>query len=213
MGYAVLTVPVKGQTETYLITLPQLTLEGLWYGSPYAELAEKSYIVSTSGWVAVNEYSGKGWVSGKKNTLSTKIYEPASTLDGNGKFVVEGQWIDRLAIRQSATEAVRETLLDTTSMTRVPITHHATDEPYESRRLWSGVATALKNADYETASKLKSVIEQSQRDLRKEEKAEGRTWQRKLFSWKQQNEPVVERLMEIVGHKAPEGYWCYIGPQ
>lgn len=214
MGYAVLSVPVQGQTETYLITLPQLTLEGLWYGSPYAELAEKSYIVSTSGWIAVNEYSGKGWVSGKKNTLSTKIYQPNSSLDDDkGKFVVEGQWIDQLSIRQPATDASKKTLLDTISMSRVPITHEPTDETYESRATWKGVASALKNSDYEAASKLKSVIEQHQRDLRKEEKAKGRTWQRKFFSWKHENEPVLDRLMQTVGHKGSEGYWDYIGPQ
>lgn len=28
----------SGETETYLITLPKLVIEGLWFGAPYIEL-------------------------------------------------------------------------------------------------------------------------------------------------------------------------------
>ena len=40
------------QTEEYLITLPRLRIDGLWYGSPYIELAETSYIQSSTGWLS-----------------------------------------------------------------------------------------------------------------------------------------------------------------
>lgn len=53
IGHAVLNVKLaNGQTEEYLITLPKLRIDGLWYGSPYIELAETSYIQSSTGWLS-----------------------------------------------------------------------------------------------------------------------------------------------------------------
>ena len=53
IGHAVLTVGLPGgQQEEYLITLPRLRIDGLWYGSPYIELTETSYIQSSTGWLS-----------------------------------------------------------------------------------------------------------------------------------------------------------------
>ena len=54
VGHAVLTVALpSGGKEEYLITLPRLRIDGLWYGSPYIELAETSYIQGSNGWQSV----------------------------------------------------------------------------------------------------------------------------------------------------------------
>lgn len=53
IGHAVLTVDLPGGTkEEFLITLPKLRIDGLWYGSPYIELTETSYIQSSRGWLS-----------------------------------------------------------------------------------------------------------------------------------------------------------------
>jgi hypothetical protein len=53
IGHAVLTVGLSsGEKEEYLVTLPRLRIDGLWYGSPYIELAETSYIQSSTGWLS-----------------------------------------------------------------------------------------------------------------------------------------------------------------
>ena len=53
IGHATLTIELPdGQKETYLITLPRLRIDGIWYGSPYIELSESSYIQSSSGWLS-----------------------------------------------------------------------------------------------------------------------------------------------------------------
>ena len=53
VGHAVLTVKLPtGEMEEYLITLPRLRIDGLWYGSPYIELTETSYIQSSTGWLS-----------------------------------------------------------------------------------------------------------------------------------------------------------------
>ena len=53
IGHAVLTVDLPGGgKEEFLITLPRLRIDGLWYGSPYIELTETSYIQSSTGWLS-----------------------------------------------------------------------------------------------------------------------------------------------------------------
>jgi hypothetical protein len=83
-----------------------------------------------------------------------------------------------------------------------------TDTPYDSRTLWFGVAQALKEQDFETASKLKSEIENAQRRLRKEEKEQGRVWERKYFVKRDQLVPEVRALADKVKLE-DAGYWHF----
>ena len=181
---------------------------GLFFGAPYAELTEKSYIVSSSGWIAEHEYSGRGWVSGVKNTIKTRIFEPGHDKHEKSKYLIEGQWNvpESLQIRVRGEEG-RE-LFAKKERQPVHITVDEKDYPYESRRTWSGVAKALKEGDYELASKLKSELESQQRTLRKEEQAQGKTWERRYFQHHDQVDPEVNRLLDIIGQKA-SGTWTF----
>ncbi|RDB15739.1 Protein KES1, partial [Hypsizygus marmoreus] len=59
IGHAILTVSLPNNTKVeYLITLPRLRIDGLWYGSPYIELTDTSYIVG-GGYVSTIEFKGK----------------------------------------------------------------------------------------------------------------------------------------------------------
>lgn len=49
-----------------MITLPPLHIEGLLVASPFVELEGKSIIQSSSGYISVIDYSGRGYFSGKK---------------------------------------------------------------------------------------------------------------------------------------------------
>jgi oxysterol-binding protein-related protein 9/10/11 len=71
VGHATLRLPAYD--ESYTITLPSLHIEGLMSGAPYVELEKSSYIVSTSGYISRIDYSGRGWLSGKKNTFSATL--------------------------------------------------------------------------------------------------------------------------------------------
>ncbi|KAG1839332.1 hypothetical protein DFJ58DRAFT_733407 [Suillus subalutaceus] len=64
-------------SEEYLITPPRLRIDGLWYGSPYIELAETGYIQSSTGWLSTIEYKGKGYFSGKSHTFKATLTPPS----------------------------------------------------------------------------------------------------------------------------------------
>ena len=54
IGHSILTIDLgEGKKEEVLITLPKLRIDGLWYGSPYIELWDKTNIQSSSGWSSV----------------------------------------------------------------------------------------------------------------------------------------------------------------
>lgn len=80
-----------------IISFPSLHIEGIVYGSPYVELNKSSTIVSSTGYVGKIDYTGKGWVTGKKNMF-------AATLSKEGSkdilYTIDGQWTDSFVIKE-----------------------------------------------------------------------------------------------------------------
>ncbi|EGO52852.1 hypothetical protein NEUTE1DRAFT_91582 [Neurospora tetrasperma FGSC 2508] len=188
IGHAVLTVPspTSDQPDTFLITLPSLHIEGLIFGSPFIELDGASYITSSTGYTAKIDYSGKGWLSGKKNSFVASLYPTGK--EKEVLYNVSGQWTKSFEIHSGAAKHnSKSTLVDSwdpekqhhTPLTVAPIEKQ---HPLESRRAWSKVANAILKGDLEAVGQEKSRIEVAQREARAREKAEGRMWQRRYFS-------------------------------
>ena len=71
-------------------------------------------------------------------------------------------------------------------------------DPYESNRAWQHVAAGIQKGDMDTVHVEKSKIENSQRELRKKEQAEGREWQRRFFSRSSPPNPIFEQLVKPI---------------
>lgn len=201
IGHAVLTVPLSssGDCDTYLITLPSLHIEGLLFGSPYVELDGSSYIASSTGFTARIDYSGKGWLSGKKNSFSAVLYPT-----GNEKevlFNASGQWTKAFDIHSGVAKYnSSENLVESWDPSQTPPSELIVppidqQHPLESRRAWSRVAAAIIRGDLDTVSQEKSKIENAQREARARERAEGRTWPRRYFTARGDTpDPVLQSL-------------------
>ena len=173
IGHAVLTIDLeKGKKEEVLITLPKLRIDGLWYGSPYIELWDKTNIQSSSGWSSVVsssvdlilllsphvtryqqlEYKGKGYFSGKIHMVKATVSPPGSS---SIKHTIEGQWHT-----QTKDTKTGKVFTDVTSP-KEEVTVGPTEEmeEFESRKLWGLVSQGIRDGDYETASREKSKIE------------------------------------------------------
>jgi hypothetical protein len=186
IGHAVLTVPVpsSAKPDTFLITLPSLHIEGLIFGSPFVELDGSSYITSSTGFTAKIDYSGKGWLSGKKNSFTANLYTTGKEKDV--LFNVSGQWTKSFEIHSGpAKHNSKDNLIgnwDPSPLSELIIAPLEKQHPLESRRAWSKVAAGIAKGDLDTVSFEKSKIENAQREMRAKEKAEGRTWERRYFS-------------------------------
>lgn len=192
--------PVK--TETFLITLPSLHIEGLLFGTPFVELDGSTYITSSSGFTARIDYSGKGWLSGKKNSVSAVLYRTADEKDI--LYNASGVWTKstdfyRGPPRSNSSKTKIETY-DAASDPISPLRIAPTEEqhPLESRRAWAKVAEAVLKSDLDTVAVEKGKIEQAQRDLRAKEREEGRVWERRYFTATEGPDPVLEALGPII---------------
>ena len=64
-----------------------------------------------------------------------------------------------------------------------------------------------------TTAREKTIIEESQRELRKKEQAAGRQWERRFFT-KQSSDPVLDKLLKEVPGGSPDqdqtgGIWVF----
>ncbi|KAI1776769.1 Oxysterol-binding protein [Hypoxylon cercidicola] len=206
IGHAVLTVPDPsrpGEEDTYLITLPSLHVEGLIFGAPFIELDSASYITSSTGFTAKIDYSGKGWLSGKKNSFTATLYPT-----GKEKEVIyncSGQWTKAFTIHSGPVKTnSSKTLMETWD----PTNTHTTDlivapvekqHPLESRRAWANVASGIAKGDMDYVGREKAKIENAQRAMRKKEQSEGRDWERRYFTARADPDPTLTVLAANVG--------------
>ncbi|KAK7744943.1 Oxysterol-binding protein 4 [Cytospora paraplurivora] len=204
IGHATLTVPTPdGGKDIFVISLPNLHVEGLIFGSPFMELDGASYISSSTGYTAKIDYSGKGWLSGKKNSFTASLYPTGKEKDV--LYSVSGQWTKTFEIHASkAKNASAENLVesfDAVAATTKPLSVAPISEqhPLESRRAWQKVAAGIIKGDMDTVGKEKAKIETAQRGLRAKEQAEGRTWERRYFSTRTSIDPQLTELGKIVG--------------
>lgn len=190
IGHAVLTIPLGGtgdnqELERYLITLPSLHIEGLIFGAPFVELDGSTTITSSSGYSAKIDYSGKGWLSGKKNTVIATVFPTDN--EKEVLYNVTGQWTKEFEIYQGpAKKNSKATLVSVydaagTSQSELIIEPLEKQHPLESRRAWSKVAEAIQKSDMDSVSVEKSKIEQAQRLMRAKETAGNHTWERRYF--------------------------------
>lgn len=195
IGHAILTV----QGTQYLITLPKLRIDGLWYGSPYIELTDSSYIIG-DGFLATIDYKGKGYFTGKSHTFKATL-SPLPGMGGSAtkEHVVEGLWHEK----SKYTKGPRADTLfhDVLSNSKDIVTvvgglPDGSQGPYETRTLWSWVAKGIREGDHDLASREKTKIEVHQRQMRKDELAEERKWELKHFK-QHPNDPTYEKLGKL----------------
>ncbi|KAF2473493.1 oxysterol binding protein-like protein [Lindgomyces ingoldianus] len=209
IGHAIL--HIDEYDEDYFITLPSLHIEGLITGSPYVELNRCSYIQSSSGYTAKIDYSGRGWLSGKKNTFAATLYP-----EGKEKepiYLVDGQWNEGFTIKDAKTKKVLDTYdPKITKVTPLTVAELEDQDEMESRRAWKKVADAIAKGDMDTTSYEKSIIENSQRELRKKEREEGREWDRRFFS-RTDTYPLLQKMAAKIGEQINDnltsGVWIF----
>jgi hypothetical protein len=164
VGHAILTYQPPGkEPEKYLITLPKLRIDGLWYGSPYIELTDNGFIQSSTGYLSSIEYKGKGYFSGRAHSLKA-TFGPSHDPD-SPSVTVEGQWdtVTKVTASNGSKYARNgENFTDvTTPKEEVTVAELETQGEWETRKLWEKVANGIRNGDFETASKEKAMIEAS----------------------------------------------------
>lgn len=201
VGHAMLRVRVGDATEEYLITLPTLHIDGLWLGSPYIELANNSYIHSSTGLLASIHYSGKGYFSGKAHSFEAHVTDASQ----NTVLEVAGNWSGLSHVTKGTLLPIDSVFLDANAEPREEISVKPIEaqDAYESRRLWKVVAQGIRSGNYDVASRDKSRIENEQRALRKERAAKNTPHQLKYFTYLEKD-PSYAKLVGPCKHQPAE---------
>lgn len=200
--------------EDYLITLPSIHIESLITGSPYVELNKSTYIVGSNGFTSRVDYSGKGWVSGSKNSLSAIMYPHGKEKSKSDVlYTAEGSWTDSFTIKDAKKHGVEKYDAKHEPKTTLQVSPIEQQDPLESRRAWKLVADAILKADMNTTAHEKTIIEEQQRALRKKEASEHREWERRFFS-RAKGLPIFEKLVKDVPYGSLEedqtnGVWVF----
>ncbi|KAG9659840.1 Oxysterol-binding protein, partial [Aureobasidium melanogenum] len=215
IGHAI--IHLDKWNEDYLIPLPSVKVSGLITGTPYPELVGSYDIVSSSGFVATVDFSGKRFLglAGKKNGLHAAVYSADDSSRKHPIYTLEGTWNDVFTIRdEKANSVIEEFNTNAHPALPVQVPDETMLDPYESRKAWGPTISALNSGNMQAVVDAKSKVEQGQREMRKQEEREGKTWT-PLFFQKVQSEPRLEKLKGMAHGDAEmdgtQGIWRWIG--
>lgn len=205
VGHAVL--HIDEYDEDYLIPLPDVTVRGYLKACLYPEVVGTHQIISSSGYVSEIRFSGAGLFRGKKNCFSARTYhkdDPAQKTI----YEVEGVWSEKWTVRDGETGKIFEDFNFSAKNDPADIQIAAVQDqdPWESRRAWDPVVSALVKGDYAEASREKHRLEQAQRRMRAQEAADGKTWTPLLFnSTPGEDHRVFHKLAQGTGWELQDG--------
>lgn len=209
-GHALLTLKNHGD-ETYLIPLPDVKLKNMISGlsGAYPELQGSYTIPCTSGYYSVVDFSGKSLLGGgNKNEFVAKLHAPGNSEDP--LYTVTGRWTDSFTTykgNDTSESAATETLV-LKDLPTVPLKLLEEDleaqDPWESRRAWRQVRDALARGDMSGTAKAKSVLEQGQRDMRKDEEESGKKWETLFFKPHKEDAVAASLYRSILKELSPD---------
>ena len=207
IGHAIL--HVDKYEEDYLIPLPNVKVKGILTGGPYPELTEPCKIVSSAGYVADIDFSGKRLLgmSGEKNHVVAHIHRTDDTKRKDALFSVEGNWTQSLVFKDSKGDTIETYDVASASSTEFRTLPLDQQDPWESRKAWNGVISSLNAGNMKGVSEHKNALENAQRELRKNSETSEENWKAVFFE-QERNDPVAEKLLSVAGESFDPDSTC-----
>ncbi|XP_046452707.1 oxysterol-binding protein-related protein 8-like isoform X1 [Daphnia pulex] len=180
-GSARLTLLPRG--EDYVITMPYAHCKGILLGTLTMEMGGEVYLkCEKTGYRADLEFKLKPMIGGADfmNYVTGKLRLGKETL-----ATISGYWDDCITIEDKRT-GEKQTLWNPTSevrATRLKRWTVASEEQlgYESDKLWSKVAAAIRQENQELATNEKTILEEAQRNATKLRISQNETWMPRCF--------------------------------
>ena len=198
-GYAI--VHVDKYNEDYLLPLPNIKVKGLLGGTPHPELDGEYSLISSNGYISHIKFEGKSlFGSGHKNGFEARFFHadrPDDTI-----YTIEGVWNSTFTIKDARSGMDIETFdVRNIKQQRMTVAPLSEQDPWESRKAWDGVISALRSSDMKGVTTAKNTVENGQRQMRKDEEARGATFKPTFFTRVNQD-PTFDKLAQ----HDPAGY-------
>lgn len=168
--------------EDYLLPLPDVQVRGFLSACLYPEITGTYRIYSSNGYVSEITFAGSGLLRGQKNRFDACLFHSS---DPKTRFYqVSGVWSEGWVIKDGQTGQVLDTYQvdapeNEPAARQVPPVEE--QDPWESRRAWADVINNLERGNLRAAATAKNVLEESQRQMRKQERSRDGTWKPLLF--------------------------------
>jgi oxysterol-binding protein-related protein 8 len=156
---------VTNRDEYYSITFPTIYACGLFIGKLRMELGGKQKIVcEKTGLTAEIEFRTKPMFGGDYNRVRGKIEDSK----GNSLYTFEGKWDSDIQLKNTQQNGDKQVMFDakTCPLQRKYVTKIDKQGPWESRRVWTGLSDALRKNDHDQGTKVKTYLEDKQRERR-----------------------------------------------
>ncbi|KAA8627545.1 Oxysterol-binding protein [Pyrenophora tritici-repentis] len=204
-GYAI--VHVDKYDEDYLLPLPNIKVKGLLGGTPHPELDGEYSLISSNGYISHIKFEGKSlFGSGHKNSFRARFFHadhPDDTI-----YTIEGAWNSTFTIKDARSGTDIETFdVRAIKQERMIVPPLSEQDPWESRKAWNGVISALRSSNMKGVSTAKNALENGQRQMRKDEEARGATFS-PIFFTRVDRDQVFDKLVQHdpIGYTVdPEG--------
>nr|POF01081.1 oxysterol-binding protein like 4 [Quercus suber] len=197
-GHAVLTL--DDYDEDYLIPLPNIKVKGILTGSPYPELDGSYTIVSSAGYIAEIDFTGKGMfgLGGQRNQVYSAIYHCDDKNRQKKIYSAEGTWSDAFVFKDSSGDEIDSYDVSSAQASTFKVPSIGDQDAWESRKAWQGVIEGVQTGDMKQVADSKNALETAQRELRKHAKTDDDNW-RALFFRKVREHPAASELLSMVG--------------
>jgi hypothetical protein len=192
-GYAL--VHIDKYDEDYLLPLPNIKVKGLLGGVPHPELYGEYSLISSNGYISHIKFEGKSlFGSGQKNGFAARFFHvdrPDETI-----YTIEGAWNTSFTIKDTSSGSTVEEF-DVTTIKHLPlkVADLLEQDPWESRRAWGDVIAALHRSDMKGVTTAKNVIENGQRQMRKDEGVKEEQFKHVFFK-RVERDPVFDSLVQ-----------------
>lgn len=212
IGHAIL--HLDEYNEDYLIPLPDVKVSGVITGSPYPELQGSHSIISSSGYIANVDFSGKSFLGlkGEKNHLHAEVYSTQDAKHERPIFTADGNWATGFEIKDGSGQQIDSYDVSAASSTEFRVASLDKQDPWESRKAWKGVIQSVRSGNMQGVADSKSELETAQRELRKRPETSEESW-KPLFFRSDSGHAVAEKLLAEVGEaldsKATCGVWRF----
>ena len=178
-GYAVL--HIDKYDENYLLPVPNVKVKGILSGVPYPELSGEYSLISSNGYISHVKFEGKGFFgSGQKNGFEARLFhqdQPETDI-----YTIAGAWNGVSSIKDSKSgDEIESFDVTTLQSLKMHVPEKSDQDPWESKRAWADVSAALRRGDMRGTTNAKSVIEEGQRQMRRDEQTMGTQWKTVFF--------------------------------
>lgn len=191
-GYALL--HIDKYDEDYLIPVPNVKVKGVLTGLPYPELHGEYSLISSNGYISHVKFEGRSFLgTGQKNAFAARLFHVDHPKEDI--YTAKGAWNGASTITDARSGEEMETFdVKALQSTKLAVSDLSEQDPWETRNAWGDTIAALRRSDMRGTTDSKSRIENGQRQMRKDEEAQGQAW-KSVFFQRVQGDPVFDELV------------------